>query len=87
MPYSHTWLKAQFLAMRSIGIGVGATIVTKAKYDKLSSQTQQILRETAHQYHQDLIRQIREDNDKSVVSLQKKARVQIVAVSNTDAKQ
>ena len=79
--------KLKYMTDMPLGIGVGATIVTKAKYDKLSSQTQQILRETAHQYHQDLIRQIREDNDKSVVSLQKKAGVQIVAVSDTDAKQ
>ncbi len=66
-----------------LGIGVGATIITKEKFDKLSPKSQQILNETAHKYHKELIHRIREDNDKSVTAL-KKYGIQIVSVNNID---
>jgi len=43
--------KLKYMADMPLAIGVGATVIAKAKYDKLTPQEQQILRETAPQYH------------------------------------
>lgn len=75
--------KLKYMTDMPLAIGVGATVITKAKYDQLTSQEQQILRETAQQYHQTLVRHIREDNDKSVEAL-KKAGIQVVTPSDAE---
>ncbi|MCZ6677291.1 MAG: TRAP transporter substrate-binding protein DctP [Candidatus Poribacteria bacterium] len=76
--------KLKYMMDMPLGIGVGATIITKEKYDQLSAESRRILRETAQKHHQELIHHIREANDKSIVSLEKKAGMQIVTVSDAD---
>ena len=70
-----------------LAIGVGATVITKEKYDRLPSQSQQILWETAQKYHQELVQQVRKDNDRAIEALKKKAGIQIVTVDETEQKQ
>ena len=75
--------KLKYMTDMPIGIGVGATLITREKYDQLSSKEQQILRETAQKYHHELIWRIREDNAKSIEAL-KKFGLRIVNVSDAD---
>lgn len=78
--------KLKYMMDLPLAIGVGATVITKEKYDRLSSQAQKILRETAQKYHQELVQQVRKDNDRSIEALKKKAGIQIVPVDETEQK-
>ena len=78
--------KLKYMTDLPLGVGVGATIVTKEKYDQLSPESQRILKETAHKYHQLLIHRVRADNERSIISLEKKAGIQLVTVSDADRK-
>ena len=76
--------KLKYMSDMPIRIGIGATLITKERYNQLPAEAQKILRDTALQYHQKLIRRVREDNDKSVEALTKKAGIQIVKVSEAE---
>lgn len=76
--------KLKYMSDMPIRIGIGATLITKERYNQLPAEAQNILRDTARQYHQKLIRRVREDNDKSVEALTKKAGIQIVKVSEAE---
>ena len=71
--------KFKYMTNLPVSIGVGATVLTKEKFDQLSSDQQQVLREVGDKYQASLIKQIRKDNDRAVEALQKKAGLQIVA--------
>ena len=76
--------KLKYMSDMPIRIGIGATLITKERYNKLPADAQEILRDTARHYHQKLIQRVREDNDKSVEALTKKAGIQIVKVGETE---
>lgn len=76
--------KLKYMSDMPIRIGIGATLITKERYNQLPAEAQNILRDTARLYHQKLIRRVREDNDKSVEALTKKAGIQIVKVSEAE---
>ena len=61
-----------------VSVGVGATVITKEKFDELSPEQQKILREVGDEYQSDLIEQIRKDNERALEALQKKAGIQVV---------
>jgi TRAP-type C4-dicarboxylate transport system substrate-binding protein len=53
-----------------LSISVGATVITKKSFDRLSPESREILILTAKKYHQSMTQKIREENDQSLVTLQ-----------------
>ena len=70
--------KFKYMTNLPVNVGVGATVITKEKFDTLSSDQQKILRETADAYQGELIQNIRKDNERALEALQKKAGIQVV---------
>ena len=70
--------KFKYMSDFPVSVGVGATVLTKEKFDQLSPEQQQLLRETADKYQIELIQKIREDNDKALEALQQKAGIKVV---------
>ncbi len=63
-----------------LSVSVGATVITKKIFDRLSPESQEILMRTARDYHQRLALKIREENDKSLVTL-KDQGIEMIPVS------
>jgi len=70
--------KFKYMSDFPVSVGVGATVLTKEKFDQLSPEQQKLLRETADKYQDKLIEKIREDNDKALEALQQKAGIKVV---------
>ena len=70
--------KFKYMTNLPVNVGVGATVITKEKFDTLSSDQQKVLRETADAYQGELIQNIRKDNERALEALQKKAGIQVV---------
>ena len=70
--------KFKYMTNLPVSVGVGATVITKEKFDQLTAQEQQVLRDVGDKYQAALIEQIRKDNDRAVDALQKKAGLQVV---------
>ena len=70
--------KFKYMTDLPVSVGVGATVITKEKFDQLSPEQQQILREVGDEYQSSLIEQIRKDNDRAVEALQQKTGLEIV---------
>ena len=70
--------KFKYMTDLPVSVGVGATVITKEKFDQLTSEQQKILREVGDQYQSVLIEQIRKDNERAIEALQKKAGIQVV---------
>ena len=70
--------KFKYMTNLPVNVGVGATVITKEKFDTLSSDQQKVLRETADAYQGKLIQNIRKDNERALEALQKKAGIQVV---------
>ena len=71
--------KFKYMTDLPVSVGVGATVITKEKFDQFTPNQQKVLREVGDKYQISLIEQIRKDNDRAVEALQKKAGLQIVA--------
>ena len=71
--------KFKYMTKPPVSVGVGATVITKEKFDQLPEEQQKILREVGDKYQSILIEQIRKDNDRAIEALQKKAGIQVVA--------
>ena len=56
--------KFKYMTNLPVNVGVGATVITKEKFDTLSSDQQKVLRETADAYQGELIQNIRKDNER-----------------------
>ncbi len=76
--------KLKYMTDVPVNIGLGATVMTKEKFDRLSTTQQKILREVATKHHAELVQKIRKDNDIAVEALQKKAGIKMVEF-NKDA--
>ena len=62
-----------------MSVGVGATVITKDKFEQLTPEQQKVLREVGDaSIRVTLIARIRKDNERAVEALQKKAGLQIV---------
>ena len=70
--------KFKYMTDLPISVGVGATVITKEKFDQFTPEQQKILREIGDKYQSTLIEQIRKDNDRAIEALQKKAGIQVV---------
>ena len=70
--------KFKYMSDLPINVGVGATVITKEKFDQLSPDQQKVLREVAKAYQNDLIQSIRKDNERALDALQKKAGIEVV---------
>lgn len=70
--------KFKYMTTLPVAVGIGATVITKEKFDEFTPEHQQILYEVADTYQSKLIQQIRADNEKAVEALQKKAGIQLV---------
>ena len=70
--------KFKYMTNLPVSVGVGATVITKEKFDQLTPEEQAVLREVGDKYQASLIEQIRKDNDRAVEALQKKAGLQVV---------
>lgn len=69
----------RFMTTLPINVGVGATLITKEKFDELTPEQQQVVRDMGEEYQNKMIIQIRQDNEKAVEALVKKAGIQQVA--------
>jgi TRAP-type C4-dicarboxylate transport system substrate-binding protein len=70
--------KFKYMTNLPVSVGVGATVMTKEKFDLLSPDQQKVLREITKAYQSKLIQSIRKDNDRSLEALQKKAGIKVV---------
>ena len=70
--------KFKYMTNLPVSVGVGATVITKEKFDQLSPEQQKVVRETADAYQGDLIQNIRRDNERALEALQKKAGIEVV---------
>ncbi len=70
--------KFKYMSDLPVNVGVGATVMTKESFDRLSPEQQKIVREVAKAYQGDLIQNIRKDNDRALEALQKKAGIEVV---------
>lgn len=70
--------KFKYMTDLPVNVGVGATVITKEKFETLSPEQQQVIREVADTYQGKLIQRIREDNQKAIEALQKKAGIELV---------
>ena len=70
--------KFKYMSDLPINVGVGATVITKEKFNQLSPEQQKVLREVAKAYQNDLIQSIRKDNERALDALQKKAGIEVV---------
>jgi TRAP-type C4-dicarboxylate transport system substrate-binding protein len=70
--------KFKYMTNLPVSVGVGATVMTKEKFDQLSPDQQKVLREITKAYQSKLIQSIRKDNDRSLEALQKKAGIKVV---------
>ncbi len=70
--------KFKYMTNLPVSVGVGATVMTKEKFDELSPEMQKVVSETADAYQADLIENIRKDNVRALEALQKKAGIEVV---------
>ena len=74
----------KYMSDLPVNVGVGATVITREKFDELPPLQQKVLRETAQAYQSDLIQNIRKDNDRALEALQKKAGIEVVEFAESD---
>ncbi len=74
----------KYMSDLPVNVGIGATVITKEKFDELSPDEQKVLRETTRAYQNDLIQNIRKDNDRALEALQKKAGIEVVKFEESD---
>ena len=76
----------KYMTNLPVSVGVGATVITKEKFDELSPDQQKVLREVADAHQDDLIQDIRRDNDRALEALQKKAGIEVVEFEDDSVK-
>ena len=76
--------KFKYMTDMPVSIGVGATVITKEKFDALSPAQQQILRDTANAHQELLVKAIRKDNERALEALKKKAGLEVVEFEAAD---
>lgn len=68
----------RYMTTLPINVGVGATLITKEKFDELTPEQQKVLRDVGEAYQTKMISEIRQDNEKAIAALVKKAGIQQV---------
>ena len=64
--------RVQYYTERSAGIVIGATVLKKSRFDRLSPEHQQALRETSQQGHRLATRSMRRADDQALVALSRR---------------
>jgi TRAP-type C4-dicarboxylate transport system substrate-binding protein len=77
--------KAKYMLAEPLAIGIGATVIKKSVFDKLSADHQRILKGYAEKYHRALTKRIRKDNERAKAAL-KAAGIKMVSISAADKK-
>jgi TRAP-type C4-dicarboxylate transport system substrate-binding protein len=77
--------KVSYMLAEPLAIGIGATVVTKKAFNKLSPANQKLLVAYARKYHQALTKRIRRDNVKAFTAL-KAAGIKTIPLSAADRK-
>ena len=70
--------KFKYMTTLPINVGVGASLITKEKFDEMTPEQQKVVRDMGDAYQNKMILQIRQDNEKAVEALIKKAGIQQV---------
>jgi len=73
--------KAKFMGAKKVAVGIGASVITKKAWAKLSPEEQAILQKASTKWHDKLIKKVRKDNKKSLKVL-KKQGIKLVKVSD-----
>lgn len=68
----------KYMTNLPVSVGVGATLITKKKFDKLTPEQQKVLREVGEKYQSKLIQAIRKDNEASLEALKQKGGIKVV---------
>jgi len=71
------YTKVKYMTSMQINIAIGATVLVKKEFDKLSPDLQKVMMEEAKELQTKLLKQIREENTKSLTAI-KQAGVQVV---------
>ena len=61
--------KVKYMTDLPLSISIGATVITKMKFDSMDTTSQALLLDVAERYHRELTRQSREDNLKAIKTL------------------
>jgi TRAP-type C4-dicarboxylate transport system substrate-binding protein len=63
------YTKVKFMTKLHISQAIGATVVTKKDFDRLTPDLQKVLMTDSHDLEVKVLKQIREDNEKALVSM------------------
>ena len=61
-----------------VNVGVGATIITKEKFDKLTPAQQKVILDAGEKYQAELMKNVRQDNKDSLDALVQKAGIKVI---------
>ncbi len=61
-----------------VNVGVGATIITKEKFDKLTPAQQKVILDVGEKYQTELMKNVRQDNKDSLDALVQKAGIKVI---------
>ena len=61
-----------------VNVGVGATIITKEKFDKLTPAQQKVILDAGEKYQAELMKNVRQDNQNSLDALVQKAGIKVI---------
>ena len=70
--------KFKYMTDLPVSVGVGATVITKEKFESLTPDQQKVLKDAGKKYQEMLKEAIRKDNEKALDALVKKAGIKIV---------
>ena len=57
--------KAKYMGAKKVAVGIGASVVSKKSWDKLTPEQQEALRAASLKWHKKLVQKVRKDNKKS----------------------
>lgn len=77
------YTQIKFMTDLRISVGMGATILDKKCFDRLSNEHKLLLREITQKYHQKLINTIREKNEESIDVL-KEQQIEVISVPHRE---
>ncbi len=75
--------KVKYMGSQPVAIGIGATVITKAVFDKISPENQKKVKEIATKYHNYMIKRIRKDNEKALKAL-KDSGIEVLPITKAD---